>query len=226
MYQAVLTSDEHYLAANTPLDVCTAPLKNFATSLSTEDTILVNSLPEKEEDIQKDKIYRIKKKNQDSFEMFKWDVAKNKFVKVAERPMNAADYEKTIDGYHLGTVFQTAQKVKNAGSDGGIGPMALNSVFRFFTQVSGLRLKPNDYLKKLGIDNITNLYDRNGEDILDITSALINAHVDAVKDNYIGAVNVNGYTYSITAFLTSAGFGNDTFAFLTQPILQEVAKNW
>lgn len=226
MYQAVLTSDEHYLAANTPLDVCTAPLKNFATSLSTEDTILVNSLPEKEEDIQKDKVYRIKKKNQDSFEMFKWDVAKNKFIKVAERPMNAADYEKTIDGYHLGTVFQTAQKVKNAGSDGGIGPMALNSVFRFFTQVSGLRLKPNDYLKKLGIDSITNLYDRNGEDILDITSALINAHVDAVKDNYIGAVNVNGYTYSITAFLTSAGFGNDTFAFLTQPILQEVAKNW
>lgn len=226
MYQAVLTSDEHYLAANTPLDVCTAPLKNFATSLSTEETTLVTSLPTKEEDVQKDKIYMIKKRNLDVFETYKWDIVKGKFVKVSERPMNDADYEKMIDGYHLGTVFQTAQKIKNAGSDGGIGPMALNSVFRFFTQVSGLKLKPNDYLKKLGIDNITNLYDRNGEDILDITSALINAHVDAVKDNYIGAVNVNGYTYSITAFLTSAGFGNDTFAFLTQPILKEVAKNW
>lgn len=133
MYQAVLTSDEHYLAANTPLDVCTAPLKNFATSLSTEETTLVTSLPTKEEDVQKDKIYMIKKRNLDVFETYKWDIVKGKFVKVSERPMNDADYEKMIDGYHLGTVFQTAQKIKNAGSDGGIGPMALNSVFRFFT---------------------------------------------------------------------------------------------
>lgn len=178
MYQAVLTSKEHYLAANTPLDVCTAPLKDFAVSLM-------------------DKRNRVE-----------------------------GSFDDTVDGYYLNPIFQTAQKVKNAGSDNGIGPMALNSVFRFFTQVAGLKLRNDDFLKDLGIKSISELFDRNGEDILDITSALINAHVDAVKDNYIGAMNVNGYTYDITAFMTSAGFGNDTFAFLTQPVLVSVAKNW
>ena len=178
MYQTVLTSNEHYLAANTPLDVCTAPLKNFTTNqIKTDDK-------------------------------------------------NEGDYEKTVPGYYTNPVFQTAQKVKNSGSDNGIGPMALNSVFRFFIQVSNLELLPNEYLKELGISDLNKIYDRNGEDILDVTSALINAHVDAVKDNYIGKANVNGYTYDVTSFLTTSGFGNDTFAFLCQPILKQVAKNW
>lgn len=225
MYQAVLTSPDHYLAANTPLDVCTAPLSTFARSFTPSDNEIVTKLPDAS-DVDKRKIYLMPIRNQNAFRMYQWNDVKADYEVIGERPMTDADYENMIDGYHLGTVFQTAQKLKNAGSDGGIGPMALNSVFRFFTQVSGLRLLPNEYLQKLGIDDITAFFDRNGEDILDITSALINAHVDAVKDNYIGAVNVNGYTYDITAFLTSAGFGNDTFAFLTQPILKEVAQNW
>lgn len=178
MYQTVLTSNEHYLAANTPLDVCTAPLKNFTTN------------------------------------------------QIKTNDKNEGDYEKTVPGYYANPVFQTAQKVKNSGSDNGIGPMALNSVFRFFIQVSNLELLPNEYLKELGISELNKIYDRNGEDILDVTSALINAHVDAVKDNYIGKANVNGYTYDVTSFLTTSGFGNDTFAFLCQPILKQVAKNW
>lgn len=225
MYQAVLTSPDHYLAANTPLDVCTAPLSTFARSFTPSDNEIVTKLPDAS-DVDKRKIYLMSVRNQNVFRMYQWNDVKADYDMIGERPMTDADYENMIDGYHLGTVFQTAQKLKNAGSDGGIGPMALNSVFRFFTQVSGLRLLPNEYLHALGIDDITAFFDRNGEDILDITSALINAHVDAVKDNYIGAVNVNGYTYDITAFLTSAGFGNDTFAFLTQPILKEVAQNW
>lgn len=225
MYQAVLTSPDHYLAANTPLDVCTAPLSTFARSFTPSDNVIVDKLPDVS-DVDKRKIYLVPIHNQNAFKMYQWNDVKADYELIGERPMTDADYENMIDGYHLGTVFQTAQKLKNAGSDGGIGPMALNSVFRFFTQVSGLKLLPNEYLQKLGIDDITSFFDRNGEDILDITSALINAHVDAVKDNYIGAVNVNGYSYDITAFLTSAGFGNDTFAFLTQPILKEVAQNW
>ena len=225
MYQAVLTSPDHYLAANTPLDVCTAPLSTFARSFTPSDNVIVDKLPDAS-DVDKRMIYLVPIRNQNAFRMYQWNDVKADYDLIGERPMTDADYENMIDGYHLGTVFQTAQKLKNAGSDGGIGPMALNSVFRFFTQVSGLRLLPNEYLQKLGIDDITSFFDRNGEDILDITSALINAHVDAVKDNYIGAVNVNGYSYDITAFLTSAGFGNDTFAFLTQPILKEVAQNW
>lgn len=225
MYQAVLTSPDHYLAANTPLDVCTAPLSTFARSFTPSDNEIVTKLPDAN-DVDKRKIYLVPTRNENAFKMYQWSDVKADYELIGERPMTDADYENMIDGYHLGTVFQTAQKLKNAGSDGGIGPMALNSVFRFFTQVSGLKLLPNEYLQALGIDDITAFFDRNGEDILDITSALINAHVDAVKDNYIGAVNVNGYTYDITAFLTSAGFGNDTFAFLTQPILKEVAQNW
>lgn len=132
----------------------------------------------------------------------------------------------TVDGYYLNPVFQTSQKEKNAGSDAGIGPMALNSVFRYFIQVSGLRFLPNAILQMYGLQDINKMYDRYGDDILDITSALINAHVDAVKDNYIGKVNVNGYTFNITSLLITTGFGNDTFAFLSQPILKEIARNW
>lgn len=176
IYQAVLTDSKHYLAANTPLDVCTAPLKQFAQNE-------INS-------------------------------------------EQGTNLQKTLDGYDVNPSFQTEQKEKNSGSDNGIGPMALNSVFRFFVQVSNLKLRPNKLLKDLGIDSIDKVFDQNGEDILDVTSALINAHVDAVKDNYIGKVNVNGYSFDVTSLLVSTGFGNDSFAFLSQPILKQVAKNW
>jgi hypothetical protein len=56
-----------------------------------------------------------------------------------------------------------------------------------------------------------------------MTSGLINAFVDAAKDNYIGSAGVNGYTYDVTALLVASGFGTDTFAFLSQPIIKEVA---
>lgn len=174
MYLGVLTSPNHYLAANTPLDVCTDPLKRYAKKV-----MAMNEVSEEE-----------------------------------------------YDGYYLNPVFQTKQKMKNAGSDGGIGPMALNSVFRALVQQSNLMLEANKYLEELGLSNLNQVYDRYGEDILDATSALINAHVDAVKDNYIGAVNVNGFTFDMVSLLITAGFGNDTFALLSQPILMQVANNW
>lgn len=130
------------------------------------------------------------------------------------------------DMWYLNPIFQTDQKIKNSGSDNGIGPMALNNVFRFFIQMSNLKLKPNEYLTKLGLTTMNRVYDRNGENILDSTSALINAHVDAVKDNYIGRMNVNGFTFDVTSFLITTGMGNDTYWFLGQPILKEVALNW
>ncbi|MGM9531649.1 hypothetical protein [Intestinibacter sp.] len=70
------------------------------------------------------------------------------------------------------------------------------------------------------------IYDNSGEDILDLTSALINAFVDAVKDSYIGDANVNDYTYDVTSFLITSGFGHDTFAFLTQPALVQLANTY
>lgn len=160
----------NFLAANTPLDVSTGPLKDFATKVVNKDV------------------------------------------------------EKVIDGWYLSPIFHSKQKTKNSGSDFGIAPMALNSVFRYFIQTSGLKLNKNEYLEKLGIQNLDRVYDVTGEDILDLTSALINAHVDAVKDNYIGGMNVNNYTFDITSFLVTSGFGYSTFSFLAQPIIKELAE--
>lgn len=143
-----------------------------------------------------------------------------------EAIVGAGSDDVSQDMWYLNPIFQTDQKIKNSGSDNGIGPMALNNVFRFFIQMSNLRLKPNEYLTRLGLTTMNRVYDRNGENILDSTSALINAHVDAVKDNYIGRMNVNGFTFDVTSFLISTGMGNDTYWFLGQPILKEVALNW
>jgi hypothetical protein len=101
--------------------------------------------------------------------------------------------------------------------------MALNSVFQFIVQSSGLELRSNKLLTELGINKIGKRYDKDGQEILDMTSGLINAFVDAAKDNYIGSAGVNGYTYDVTALLVASGFGTDTFAFLSQPIIKEVA---
>ena len=130
------------------------------------------------------------------------------------------------DLYYANPIFQTDQKIKNSGSDSGIGPMALNNVFRFFIQMSDLKLRKNEYLESLGLSTLNRIYDRNGENILDSTSALINAHVDAVKDNYIGRMNVNSYTFDVTSFLITTGMGNDTYWFLGQQILKDVANNF
>lgn len=225
IYFGVLTSPHHYLSANTPLDVCTAPLSDFAKSVANVGKV-VDRLPETPEKGMEDTVHLILNAKNKTFDAYTWDSSKSKFKKQGTVPVTTALYEEQLDLYYTNPVFQTAQKKKNAGSDAGIGPMALNSVFRYFAQVSNLRMLPDEYLNSIGISRIDEIFDRNGDDILDITSALINAHVDAVKDNYIGNVNVNGYTFSTTAFMTSTGFGHDTFAFLTQPILKDLAETW
>lgn len=133
-------------------------------------------------------------------------------------------------GWFLNPVFQIEQRTKNAGSSAGIGPMALNNVVRAFIQMASIKLQDNDYLNSLGLsleDNgIPRIFDRNGESIVDSTSALINAFVDAVKDNYIGRMNVNDFTFDIVSMLISCGMGNDTYYLLGQPIICEVADNY
>ena len=133
-------------------------------------------------------------------------------------------------GWFLNPVFQIEQRTKNAGSSAGIGPMALNNVVRAFIQMASITLQNNKYLNSLGLsldDNgIPRIFDRNGESIVDSTSALINAFVDAVKDNYIGRMNVNDFTFDIVSMLISCGMGNDTYYLLGQPIICEVADNY
>lgn len=139
--------------------------------------------------------------------------------KVDELPDN-------LDGFYLNPVFQTRQKKLNSGSDAGIGPMALNSVFQFFVQNAKLDMRKFPIIEQLRLQKLGETFDRYGEEILDSTSGLINAFVDAAKDNYIGNANVNAYTFDVVAMLIASGFGNDTFAFLTQPIIKEISNNW
>lgn len=175
IFQSVLMSKENYLAANTPLDVCTSPVEDFITE------------------------------------------------KLSVKHGSAVD-SKTIDGYFANPVFQTDQKAKNASSNEGIGPMALNSAFRPLIQMSDLKLRYNELLENLGLNKLNEIYDKDGEDILDMTSALINAFVDAARKPYIEDGNVNNYTFDIANFLVAAGNGRNTLAFLGQPIIKDLAQ--
>lgn len=122
--------------------------------------------------------------------------------------------------------YQSAIKSQNTGADSGIGPMALSNTHTVLAQIAELRTFNNPILSKLNMTNLGVRYDRNGTLILDWTSALINAHVDAAKDPYILKLNVNQYTYNVTAFMIRSGVGVSTFYFLPQPILKEVANKF
>lgn len=136
-------------------------------------------------------------------------------------------------------LYQEGIKTQNVGADAGIGPMALINTFRVIMQIAKLNLDKSIKLEHrrgknkitrnllAGIPNISNLYDKydtDGVSIMDWTSALINAHVDAAKDSYITRLNVNSYTYDVVALLTSSGVGLNQFYFLPQPILKEIAE--
>lgn len=136
-------------------------------------------------------------------------------------------------------LYQENVKTQNVGADAGIGPMALINTFRVIMQISklnldkGIELEMRRGKRKIKrnllkfIPDVHNLYDKfdaNGVSIMDWTSALINAHVDAAKDSYITRLNVNSYTYDMVALLTSSGVGINQFYFLPQSILKEIAN--
>lgn len=53
---------------------------------------------------------------------------------------------------------------------------------------------------------------------------MINAFVDIAKDPYIVKLNVNAWTYNMVSFLLRTGKGAQTFYFVRQPILVEMAN--
>lgn len=146
---------------------------------------------------------------------------------IQEKKNRLRDARGQHAGWWLNPIFQIEQRQKNAGSSLGTGPMALNNVFRFFLQMSELDMSNNSYFKLLGLSikdgKNYRVFDRDGESILDSTSALINAHVDAVKDNYIGFMNVNTYTFDVVSMLISNGFGNSTYWLLGQQGICDIA---
>lgn len=150
----------------------------------------------------------------------------------------------------MSPTFQMNKKYEYSGGKTGIGPFALNNKNHVLTQLTNLMFKDDDVLKSLGFTGLNGIksqnemvckrdengnyeYDENGLpiyeneeglNILDWISAMINAHVDVAKDPYVIRLNVRQYTYNICNFLLRAGFGKNTFYFLPQPILKEMAQ--
>lgn len=126
--------------------------------------------------------------------------------------------------------YQEARKAEYTGGKAGIGPFALNNAHHILTQLTKLSMVRNEFTSTLDIWNIGGIYDtpvagmKKGGRILDWLSAMINGFVDIAKDPYIVRLNVNSWTYNMVSFLLRTGKGKQTFYFVAQPILKEMAE--
>lgn len=126
--------------------------------------------------------------------------------------------------------YQEDRKAEYTGGKAGIGPFALNNAHHILTQLVGIRMQSNEFTGTLQIEDIGRIYDYptkgnpKGGRILDWLSAMINAFVDIAKDPYIVKLNVNAWTYNMVSFLLRTGKGAQTFYFIRQPILVEMAN--
>ena len=126
--------------------------------------------------------------------------------------------------------YQEARKAEYTGGKAGIGPFALNNAHHILTQLTKLSMVRDVFTNTLNIWNIGSIYDtpvagmKKGGRILDWLSAMINGFVDIAKDPYIVRLNVNSWTYNMVSFLLRTGKGKQTFYFVAQPILKEMAE--
>lgn len=122
--------------------------------------------------------------------------------------------------------YQEDVKSEYTKGKSGIGPFALNNAHHILTQLMGVKFKSNEFTRALGLIDLDKQYDDDGSGrrILDWLSAMINAFVDIAKDPYIVRLNVNQYTFNMTAYLLRMGKGEQTFYFLKQPVIDAVAK--
>ena len=126
--------------------------------------------------------------------------------------------------------YQEARKAEYTGGKAGIGPFALNNAHHILTQLVKLKMISNPFTDAMQITDLGRIFDvptdtdPRGQRILDWLSAMINAFVDIAKDPYIVKLNVNGWTYNMVSFLLRAGKGKQTFYFMYQPILREMAQ--
>lgn len=126
--------------------------------------------------------------------------------------------------------YQEARKAEYTGGKAGIGPFALNNAHHILTQLVGTKMEYTPFTAALDIVDLGRIYDyptagqKKGGRILDWLSAMINGFVDIAKDPYIVRLNVNGWTYNMVSFLLRTGKGKQTFYFMSQPILKEMAE--
>jgi len=131
--------------------------------------------------------------------------------------------------YYLSPRFNERIKSTYNGGKAGIGPFALNNVHHVLAQLAELEMKGSfgEVMHRGTEGRNISLKEYRGKDGVEISnwlSALIDAHVDIAKDPYIMDLNVNAYTYNVTALLIRGGAGEITFDFLSQPILIELAN--
>jgi hypothetical protein len=127
--------------------------------------------------------------------------------------------------------YQSEKKDEYTSGKAGIGPFALNNKHHVLTQITHMKMNPDEFTLALGLDRLDKIYDdaesnRSGERtrVLSWLSAMINAFVDIAKDPYIVRLNVNAYTYNIASYLIRMGKGENTFYFLNQPIMKDIAQ--
>lgn len=120
---------------------------------------------------------------------------------------------------------QTASKNDYITGKVGIGPFALNNNNQILTMIYHIsfRESQSSLLNTLGLSRLDKQLDVDGNSIMSWISAMINAHVDIAKDPWISRLNVNPFSYNITNLLLRTGWGKNTFYFLTQPIMKQMA---
>lgn len=120
---------------------------------------------------------------------------------------------------------QTASKNDYITGKVGIGPFALNNNNQILTMIYHIsfRESQSSLLSTLGLSRLDKQLDVDGNSIMSWISAMINAHVDIAKDPWISRLNVNPFSYNTTNLLLRTGWGGNTFYFLTQPIMKQMA---
>lgn len=120
---------------------------------------------------------------------------------------------------------QTVSKNDYITGKVGIGPFALNNNNQILTMIYHISFKESQssLLSTLGLSRLDKQLDVDGNSIMSWISAMINAHVDIAKDPWISRLNVNPFSYNITNLLLRTGWGGNTFYFLTQPIMKQMA---
>lgn len=138
---------------------------------------------------------------------------------------------KDVDGGNMFHTYsasnQNILKFEYTGGKDGIGPFALNNSHHVLSQIAGLKYKGKSF-GLLNVDTKGNIdlstkLGKDNKNVMAWLSALIDAHVDLAKDNYIMKVNVNAATYNFVAFMIRAGFGLNTFKLTSQPIIKDLA---
>lgn len=152
-------------------------------------------------------------------------------VRAVLRDIEGSQSSQVVEPMSVYTpTYQEARKAEYTSGKAGIGPFALNNAHHILTQLTNLRMVNNEFTEALQIEELGRISDYptagqlKGNRILDWLSAMINAFVDIAKDPYIVRLNVNSWTYNMASFLLRTGKGKQTFYFLCQPILKEMAQ--